>query len=610
MTSNKSHTDILVLEQVSVTFGRAAVLKNIDLRIKKGEIHALVGDHGAGKSTLVKVISGILPRTGGKILFDNRALGKYTTKHAIKSGITTVYQEGNLLQNMTALENIFLNRENKKYLVFANEKAMKTRVAELFKELEIPLNPNIPLNSYNVAQQQLVELAKIACFPAKLLIIDEMSSKLLPKDIEKLHYILSMLRQGGTTILYVSGDMDEIFNFANRVTILNKGRIVETTDISHIDKIQLVQLTYSSMYSRERLEKSNLELFYLNNFNKSIINNIPFPMLVTDSKDLVVMMNRKFERINEIQQADFIGKPVQEILDIQEKFPERTTHNIRDLQSYQVSGAPLRHCSTPRYVDLHVLPFVDDDGSFMGTLYLLSHTGENDAFEQQLDDYQPVKSSQKMFAEIAHEINNPLGIMLNYLKLIKTARTSDQIQMNAEIIEQEIKRVKRILKNITDVNQDAASLPGRICIGDAIEDVALLLQPMMINAHIRLEITGDKEIWVTKEPDMLKQVVLNIMLNGIEAMPDGGELRVSISHQTLDNHLYSVIEIRDTGIGIPQENITNIFAPFYTTKDTTESRGLGLSLCQDIISQLHGFINVESQEYQGATFQVFLPNSQ
>ncbi len=610
MTSNKSSSDILALENVTVDFESVAVLKGLNLRVKKGEIHAIVGDHGSGKSTLVNVISGMTPRTGGKMMFDNRILGKYTTKRAIKLGITTVYQEGTLLQNMTACENIFLNREIKKYLFFADDHTMKTRALDVFQEFDIPLNPNIPIKSYNAAQQQLVELAKMACFPSKLLIIDEMSSKLLPKAIEKLHYIISMLRQGGTTILYVSGDMDEIFNFANRVTILNKGRIVETTDISNLDKIQLVQLTYSSMYSRERLEKSNLELFYLNNFNKSIINNIPLPILVTDSKGMIVIMNRMFARINDFNHADFIGKPMQEILEAEDTRSEYVAQSGRDREGYRMQGVRLKHCSTPQYVDLYVLPFVDADDSFMGTMYLLSTSTDNAEFEQHIQHYQPVMGFQKRLAEVAHEINNPLGIMLNYLRLLKTGKTSDQIQINADIIEKEVKRIKRILKSITDVNDEVTPPAGRTNIGNAVEDVALLLHPMMTSNHIHFKSTRDGEIYVTGEPDLIKQLVLNIMLNGIEAMADGGELNVHLFHETIDDQTYVVIEIQDTGIGIPEEDLEKIFQPFYTTKDTTETRGLGLSLSQDIISQLQGTIKVESREHHGTTFQLILPDFQ
>jgi ABC-type branched-subunit amino acid transport system ATPase component/nitrogen-specific signal transduction histidine kinase len=606
MTSNKSSSDILILENVAVNFGTVMGLENIHLRVKKGEIHAIVGSHGAGKSTLVNVISGIIPSTQGQIIFNNHLLAKHTPEHTFKLGINAVYQENSLVQEMTAVENIFLNREIRRWVFFKHVKKMREQTLKAFAELSIDINPDIPIKAYDFEQQQLIKLARIICFPSKLLIIDEISNKLSPKDLERLQFIISMLRQGGTTILYVCGDMDEIFNFANRVTVLNKGKIVETTDVSNIDKIRLVQLTYSSMYSREQLEKSNLKLFYLNNFHKSILNNIPFPMLVTDSKDIIVIMNKMFEELNNIHHTDFIGKAVREILDAKDIPLNNADYTGRAREMSQVKGISLKYCSTPH--DLYILPFVDDDDAFMGTMYLLSHPSEHAELEKQIQHYQTGMDPQQRLAKVAHEINNPLGIMLNYLRLIKTATSPDLIHTNAEIIEKEIKRIKRILKQISEINEDALLSSGKTHVGDVIEEVAILLQPMMTGDNIHLEISGEKNIWLTVEPDLLKQVVLNIMLNGIEAMPDGGNLEIHVLTRTINEHLYSVIEITDNGIGIAKENREKIFEPFYTTKDTTESRGLGLSLCQDIISQLQGFIKVESTQQHGTTFQVFIPD--
>lgn len=611
MPSSKPQAELLALEAVTVDFGHLIGLQQIHLRINTGEIHAIIGDHGAGKSTLVKVISGVLPKTYGRIIFDGQILEKHSAQLAIKLGIHTFYQAENLLPNMTAVENIFLRRELKKFLFFADDKAMREKTQAVLQELDIQLDPNVPIAFLPIAQQHFIELAKIVCFPSKLLIIDEISTNFLPKDVEKLHYIISMLRQGGTTVLYVSRNVDEIFNFANRVTILHKGHLVETTDLSNVDKLQLVQLTYSSLYSREQLEKNNLELFYLHNFNRSIIHNLPIPILVTDSKGIVALMNRLFAKMSDLRHADVIGKPVQEILALPDRQTAIPNQAIRNLEPERMQGVQLKHCDSPKEVDLYIIPCLDEDQAFIGTIYLLGH-GESVGFEKHLPDHPPLEH-QKTLAEIAHEINNPLGIMLNYLQLMKTGNTAEQLQMNAGIIEKEIKRIKRILRNLTEQNIPApTALPAEkyARIGDTIDDVALLLQPMMMSSQIHLNVYGRRDIRLQMESDLLKQVLLNIMLNGIEAMPDGGELAIHLGNASVREQRYISIAITDDGVGIPQEHLAKIFEPFFTTKDTTESRGLGLSLCQDIISQEHGFIEVERREPRGTTFRVFLPDSE
>ncbi|GAK54446.1 sensory histidine kinase in two-component regulatory system with AtoC [Candidatus Moduliflexus flocculans] len=612
MPSSKPQAEILALEAVTVDFGHLVGLQQIHLRINTGEIHAIIGDHGAGKSTLVKVISGVLPKTYGRIIFDGQVLEKHSAQLAIKLGIHTFYQAENLLPNMTAVENIFLRRELKKFLFFADDKAMREKTQAVLQELDIQINPNIPIAFLPIAQQHFIELAKIVCFPSKLLIIDEISTNFLPKDVEKLHYIISMLRQGGTTVLYVSRNVDEIFNFANRVTILHKGHLVETTDLSNVDKLQLVQLTYSSMYSREQLEKNNLELFYLHNFNRSIIHNLPIPILVTDSKGIVALMNRLFAKMSALQHADAIGKPVQEILELPDRQAVIPKQTIRNLEPERMHGVKLKHGDSPQEIDLYVIPCLDEDQAFIGTIYLIGQA-ESAGFEKHIP-YHPPLEPQKTLAEVAHEINNPLGIMLNYLHLMKTGNTAEQLQMNAGIIEKEIKRIKRILRNLTEQKDipTPPSLPSEkyAKIDDIIDDVALLLQPMMMNNQIHLNVYGRRNIGLQMEPDLLKQVLLNIMLNGIEAMPDGGELAVHLGNASIQEQRYISIAITDDGVGIPQEHLAKIFEPFFTTKDTTESRGLGLSLCQDIIFQEHGVIEVERREPRGTTFRVLLPDSE
>jgi nitrogen-specific signal transduction histidine kinase len=441
-----------------------------------------------------------------------------------------------------------------------------------------------------------------------LLVIDEISDKLLPKDIEKLHYIISMLRQGGTTVLYVSRNIDEILNFANRVTILNKGRIVETTEISNIDKLQLVQLAYSSMSSRDQLEKNNLELFYLHNFNRSILHNLPLPILVTDSKGHIALMNRLFARLSGLHYADVTGKPIQEILSVQGHHLPMTKQALRNLEPYRLPHVRWPQGASPNEVTLEVIPCFDEDQAFIGTIYLLNNPGEEAGFAKYLKQTQSFQEHHKTLAEVAHEINNPLGIMLNYLQLLKTGTTLEQIQVNAGIIEKEIKRIKRILRHLTDLKEAEAPAANMVRLGDVIDEVALLLLPLMRSNQIQLAINGQRDIRVALEADLLKQVVLNIMLNGIEAMPTGGELGVQLQYAEVQKQRYASLVITDEGIGIPEEHRTKIFEPFFTTKDTTESRGLGLSLCQDIITQVHGVIEVEPRLPRGTTFRVLIPD--
>ena len=178
---------------------------------------------------------------------------------------------------------------------------MRERLVEAFRTIHLDVDPDRPIRHYDGPVQQLIEIAKLACFPSRLVVVDEPASRLRPEDVERLQYLLSVLRQNGTTILYVTSSMEEVFHFASRLTVLDRGRVIETSEISSMDENQLVQLTYAQLFSRRKLEKSNLELAYLNNLNRNVINNIPIPIVVADSRGSIMLVNRCLESLAQVR---------------------------------------------------------------------------------------------------------------------------------------------------------------------------------------------------------------------------------------------------------------------------------------------------------------------
>ena len=203
-----------------------------------------------------------------------------------------------------------MNREIRKFLFFNDRRRMREQLVEAFRSIHLDVDPDTPIRHFDGPVQQLIELAKLACFPSRLVVVDEPASRIRPEDVETLQYLLSVLRQNGTAVLYVTNSMEEVFNFASRVSVLDHGEIVETSEISNIDKNQLVQLTYASLFSRKKLEKSNLELFYLNNLNRSIINNIPIPIIVADSQGSIILVNRCLESLAQVSAAGLLNTDI------------------------------------------------------------------------------------------------------------------------------------------------------------------------------------------------------------------------------------------------------------------------------------------------------------
>ena len=612
MISCESPSNILVLDNVTVDYGRNLGLDRVSLTVKQGEIHAILGDNGAGKSTLVKLISGAVPLSSGNVFFENQPLKTHSTFKAIKLGIGTVYQELDVLPDMTAYENIFLIKKLKKLGIFNSRKLMREKAHELLQELSTEnIDIDAPLRFYKVAQQKMVEIARGMFCATKLLVIDEFSVNFSQEDIERFHYLLSVLRQRGITVIYVTHNMDRIFNFASRVTILKNGRIVETSEISDVDKIQLVQLTYSFMYSRKALEEKNFELFYLKNFNESILNTLPLPFLVTDTKGHILVLNDQVTTLFHIERKDYLQRHFSELIHLPEHIVsdiENANPLVEKLQTYQIH---LNTLPEQRDIRISVLPFHDEEGAFLGNILIFDRNVEiSQSSDPSLQASQNIVHIEKNVFEVAHEIHNPLNIILNYLTLVKTSDSLQEVRENIGCIEKEVKRIKHILQKVLRFAEKQEQEKGcvkHVNLSSIFEEVFELVRPTIDTQRIQLNVTVKDDVSLQIDPDLFKQVILNLLLNGIEAMPDGGSLDIWYHEETRDDSVYAVLAFQDTGIGIAEHDLKHIFEPFFSTKPGEGAKGLGLSLSQDIVSQFGGHIAVESQLHHGATFFVFLP---
>ena len=256
-------------------------------------------------------------------------------------------------------------------------------------------------------------------------------------------------------------------------------------------------------------------------------------------------------------------------------------------------------------VDLHVFPILDEDQSFVGTIYLLDVQQSRGIFTAQMELFDNDQRNRRTIWEIVHEINNPLGIMLNYLTLIRSSSSVEEIHASAEVMGRELKRVRRIFGRLAGSAATARREDDHASLHDAVGEVLSLLK-LNLNERVTVTIRTEEDVVVPIEQDLLKQVVLNLVLNGIEAMPDGGSLTIREGTVAREGTRYASLEVSDTGVGIPTENLERIFEPFFTTKSDSEARGLGLSLSRDILSQVGGFIDVASPG-NGTSFTVLIP---
>lgn len=234
---------VLKMTNVTKTFPGVKALDNACIEVCQGEVHALMGENGAGKSTFMKVLNGLLQPDAGEIVFDGNTVQIHSPAEALGMGIAMIYQELNPIRDMTIAENIFLGREatiGKSF--FVDKHKNNERAAELLKQFNLGVKPSQPMSALSIAQMQMIEIIKAVSTGAKIIVMDEPTSSLTEEEINILFSTIKDLKKKNVAIIYISHRMEEIFEIADTVTVLRDGKYIDTKPIAELDKNSLINL--------------------------------------------------------------------------------------------------------------------------------------------------------------------------------------------------------------------------------------------------------------------------------------------------------------------------------------------------------------------------------
>ncbi|WP_305365521.1 sugar ABC transporter ATP-binding protein [Daejeonella sp.] len=244
MNLNKMHSaaeQILRVNSLSKSFFGVKALDNIQFDLKKGEVHALMGENGAGKSTFMKILSGLLKADSGTISFNSEQIEKLDVHSIMQKGISMIHQEILMVPELTVAQNIFLGREiNRAYLL--DEQAINQKAEDLLKSMGLDIKVRKKAKHLSIAGLQLIEMAKAVSNNARVIIMDEPSSALSEKEVEILFKIIKDLKSKGVAIIYISHKMEEIYQIADRITVLRDGKFIATKNTADLDKSNLISL--------------------------------------------------------------------------------------------------------------------------------------------------------------------------------------------------------------------------------------------------------------------------------------------------------------------------------------------------------------------------------
>ncbi|MEN9740766.1 MAG: hypothetical protein RLZ72_1032 [Actinomycetota bacterium] len=236
-------TEFLVeMSNITKRFPGVLALDNVKLNLRPGLVHSLMGENGAGKSTLMKILAGVYTLDEGQILINGEPVSITNPRDGLANGISMIHQELMFVPELTAAENIYLGRELRTKSGLVSKKLMIDAAQAVFDRWNININPAAQMKTLSVAQAQMVEIAKAIAFDSKIIIMDEPTSAITEREVERLHDIIRQLRKAGTAVIYITHKMDEVFAISDEITVFRDGTWVATEEAADMNREKLIAL--------------------------------------------------------------------------------------------------------------------------------------------------------------------------------------------------------------------------------------------------------------------------------------------------------------------------------------------------------------------------------
>ena len=273
---------VLQMKGVKKYFPGVKALDGVDFELKKGEIHALLGENGAGKSTLIKILTGIYSMTEGSIHIKGEEVHMKSVKDARDNRIAAIHQEICLVPYISVARNVYLGRELRNKLGLMDDKTMEAETQKLLDRLGMDIDASKEVRQYSIAQQQLIEIAKALALDAEILLMDEPTSSLTEKEVVNLFETIRRLKDNGTSIIYISHRMEELFELSDRVTVLRDGQYINTYVTKDTTREELVaamvgrQLT--EFYVKDSVPQDEVFLEVKNLSREGVFQNVSFTL--------------------------------------------------------------------------------------------------------------------------------------------------------------------------------------------------------------------------------------------------------------------------------------------------------------------------------------------
>ena len=594
------------LRHITYSVSAEPILNNLNLHIEPGTVHALVGKHGGGKSTLCKIISGLITPTSGAIAIDGKFQYSWSFARSRRHGIVYIHQYFHLLDHLSVMENFLVTRRSIADLFYINRKKLQRDVQQILDNSGFDISVNTEVRdlpkSKSVAMSVILQLA----LNPRLLILDEILDRLDPDDQTKIIAMLDKHKERGLSVLWITHNIDEVGNLADMISVFRKGTIIFTNPANTIDKRNLIKLSYNQISRDTATDKDISDFYNLLRYNEAILLHLPVNLLVLDPKRNIKLINHRGRRFFSVESEE--GYNLDSLLG-EENSPltERIDNAVKERKEITFYELPLRIGEHHLEVNLMIYPIIDD-ADYIGCILIIEDVTEKEYLRKQAILSERLSSVGLMAAGVAHEINNPLEVIsnnLNYLRFDDV--TIEEKEEVLSELEDEVIHIKRILKNIFLLSDRQQMEQSNFDLSRLIARLLNLLKhnasTQSINIIFKQE---DEPVFINANLTEIREVIINLVKNSLDALEDGGEISIMLEKNEEEGTVRIIH--RDNGSGIDEFLLPDIFLPFSTTKHDKESNmGLGLSIVYNIIQKHAGKITVENIPEGGCQFIIILP---
>lgn len=599
-------TPVLRLSGVSFDYAGVHALTDVNLELRAGEMHSLIGEHGAGKSTLGSVLSGYLrPRTG-EVLLDDRPIANHSPILARRLGIHMVHQQPQLNENVSVAENLYYADDDRAASLVYSKRRAESRAEEILGRYGFPIDPRTRVRYLSPSDRTVLDILKNLVIAPRVLILDEPLERVSAESLGRIVAILRELQNRRVAIMVITHRIDDVYAYSDRVTVLKDGVQLITTEVDHVSKLNLIRLAYTQVGTDLTWSALNEEFQQYLRYNDAILQRLPVNIIVVDPSLRVKLVNQSCRATFGLSQSRITDLRLDELLTGHRPVLHSIVSAVRRAESQTFYNVELTINGIRRVNNVKTSP-IRDGLSVIGTVIIVEDVTEHDDVQKQLILSDKLASVGMLAAGVAHEINNPLEIISNYLSYLRYKSVDAEVAEYVQNVMREIRYISNIVKNLVSFASPNARSVEEVNLNEVIAEILGLLR---FNAEVQhTEIVfepEEEESCYLGVRDEMKQVLLNLIKNSLDAMPEGGRITIRTSRDRSADRV--VLTFSDTGPGIQADDPSSIFVPFYSTKtDRPGNLGLGLSISYRIIERANGTMRVENLPGGGCRFTITLP---